>query len=419
MAITDSIDRRRFLTWGGAGAAGVALSGAAITRLAFGEPNDPAAGDVIVQVFLNGGSDGLSLVAPYGEGSYYDNRPGIAVPEPGQTNGALDLNGFFGFHPTMSALYEGPWAAGDLAIVHATGLPQGTPHERSHFEAQEYMHRGVFTTAGSGWMARHLASAGGGSALSGVGFGGSLAQSLQGYGNAVSMWNPRDFRVTGFPGGVTPEMPARLGGMYAGATGALGSAAAATLAALSTTAGVDWNALEPANGADYEDGGGLGRQLRDVARLIRANVGLRGACVDFGGWDMHDNMGTMTEGWMASQASQLSNALAAFWTDLGEAMAEVTLVVVSEFGRTTEQNGSGGTDHGRGGTMFVLGGAVQPGVYTDWPTLAADDGDRDLNVTIDYRTILSEIVVNRLDNDPGRVFPDFAVPDAFVGVTAA
>jgi uncharacterized protein (DUF1501 family) len=133
---------------------------------------------------------------------------------------------------------------------------------------------------------------------------------------------------------------------------------------------------------------------------------------------MHDNMGSMTDGWMAGRAAELSNALTAFWTDLGSSMAEVTVVVVSEFGRTTEENGNNGTDHGRGNMMLVMGGGVSQGVYTDWPTLARDDGDRDVNVTIDYRTILAEVAANRLDNaDLDRIFPNFSVPDGFVGVT--
>ncbi|MDY7104167.1 MAG: DUF1501 domain-containing protein [Actinomycetota bacterium] len=417
MATTTSLDRRRFITWGGAGAAGLALSGAAVTRLAFGDPANPAAGDVLVQVFLRGGADGLSLVVPYGEGLYYDNRSSIAIPEPGQTNGALDLNGFFGFHPAMSALYEGPWAAGDLAVVHATGLPDDTPHKRSHFEAQEYVERCAITTSGSGWLARHLASSGGGSVLSGVGIGGSLSSSLKGYGNAISLWNPRNFGIQGFPGGVRNDVAPALSDMYAAATGALGDAAGSTLGALGTMGSIDWDSLGPANGAEYRDNG-LGRGLGHVARLIKSGVGLRAATVDFGGWDMHDNMGSPTDGWMAGRAAELADGLAAFYTDLGSAMSEVTVVVVSEFGRTTEENGNNGTDHGRGNMMLAMGGGISQGVYTDWPTLSRDDGDRDVNVTIDYRTILAEIAANRLDNvDLERIFPNFAIPDTFVGVT--
>ncbi|MEZ5235574.1 MAG: DUF1501 domain-containing protein [Acidimicrobiales bacterium] len=406
---SSTLSRRRFLgTTVGAGLVGV--SAGTTTRLAFGDPNDPATGDILVSVFLRGGADGLSLIPAYGDPDYARVRPTIAVPRPGQANGALDLNGYFGMHPAMRNLYQTAWGNGHLAVVHAVGLPDAESDTRSHFEAQDYWERSsVDISLRTGWIGRYLGAAGATSVVSGVGIRSALPVALHGFSGTLAVYSLNGFRLDGFPSADMASVGAQLNAMYASVPGPLGSAARSALTAtelISTAGGIGTQ-----NGAVYPNTG-AGRDLRAVAQLIRANIGLRAACVDVGGWDMHENMGTPASGQMADRARQLADALAAFYTDLGTGMNEVTVVTMSEFGRTVEENGSGGLDHGRGSCMMVMGGSIRGGVYTNWPTLRAGlDRNDDLLVTTDFRTVLAEIVQKRLDPAAlGSVFPGFGVP---------
>ncbi|MFN0092018.1 MAG: DUF1501 domain-containing protein [Acidimicrobiales bacterium] len=408
------VSRRRFVGW----TAVAASAGAVSAKLAFATPEDAAQGDLLVAVFLRGGADGLSFVPPYGDDAYYQLRPTIAIPRPGQAGGALDLNGFFGLHPAMRSLYEGPWTAGRLAIVNAAGWPSAVTDTRSHFEAQDFWERGsVEAAVRSGWIARHLSSSASAGAAPGVGFGSSLQTSLRGFSGSLSVSRLDQFGVRGFGGGDTARVRTALSQLYGAAPGQLGAAGTGLLAAAEqVTAAAQ---IPPSNGVTYPDSD-LAQGLRQVAQLARGRVGLRAAALDVGGWDMHDDMGTSTNGQMAGRAGAVADALTAFSNDLGAQLSEVTVVVMSEFGRTSRENGNGGTDHGRGSVMFVMGGAVTGGLYGQWPTLTQDnDPDRDLSVTTDQRAVLSEIVTGRLGNSNlGAVFPSFT-PAAPLGLAAA
>lgn len=391
--------------------------GNAGARLAFADPNNPALGDTLVVLFLKGGADGLSLIAPVAEPKYYDRRPGIAVPQPGQTNGGLNLNGFFAMHPGMNELFSSAWADGKLAVVHAAGLPSSVSDTRSHFEAQDYWERSTVNPAvRSGWAGRLLTASSGLGSLPAVGLKSALPVSLRGFGDAISMNGSDSFKLDGF--GETDRAESVLASLYSDAPAPLGTVGSRVLEVVDLIQAANPDAIAPGNGVTYPDNG-LAERLKEVAQLIRANLGLRVACVDFGGWDMHDDMGGTGGGQMATQAAELGDSLAAFYKDLGPLMNEVTLVTMSEFGRTIKENGSNGTDHGRGSAMLVMGGGVNSGVYTDWPGLDDPDPDRDLTVTTDFRTVLAEVVERRFGGaDPAVVFPGFA-PPAYLGVVRA
>ncbi|MDH4145870.1 MAG: DUF1501 domain-containing protein [Acidimicrobiia bacterium] len=401
-----ALSRRRFLGWSAAAGTGMAL-GSTGARLAFAEPNDPASGDTLVVVFLRGGADGLSLVAPVADGAYHDARPTVAVPTPDVAGGGLPADDRFAFHPGFDRLYDTAWAEGHLAVVHAVGLPSSTSSTRSHFQAQDFWQRASADPAvRDGWAARLLASAGVSGALPAVALQSALPASLRGLRDAVSMNGPDSFQLEGL--GDAGPAHAALRTMYAGVPEPLGGVATRLLEVLDVVAAAQPGAIPPADGVVYPDSR-LAEQLAEVGQLIRADVGLRFAAVETGGWDTHDDMGSVGGGRMATQAAELGDALAAFHADLGPSLSEVTLVTMSEFGRTTRENGSGGTDHGRGSTMLVLGGAVNRGIYTDWPGLGDADGERDLDVTIDYRAVLSEVVRTRFgDFDAETVFPGVA-----------
>jgi uncharacterized protein (DUF1501 family) len=412
---TPTLSRRRFIGWSAAAGTGMVL-GSTGSRLAFSEPNDAALGDTLVVLFLRGGADGLSLVAPVAESRYYDLRPGIAVPQPGRANGGLNLNGYFAMHPSLNRLFSSAWSDGKLAVVHAVGLPASESDTRSHFEAQDYWERSSVNPAvRSGWAGRLLSSSAGLGVLPAVSLKSSLTPSLRGYGDAISMNGADSFRLDGF--GETDRAEAALVGLYRDAPGMLGTVGTRVLEVVDLIQAASPGSIPPGNGAVYPDNH-LGEQLKEVAQLIRANVSLRVACVDFGGWDMHDDMGGVGGGQMSTLAGELGDSLAAFYQDLGSLIDEVTLVTMSEFGRTIKENGSNGTDHGRASCMFVMGGAANSGVYTDWPGLDDPDPDRDLTVTTDFRTVLAEVVERRFGGSVAQVFPGFS-PPGFLGVVRA
>jgi uncharacterized protein (DUF1501 family) len=235
--------------------------------------------------------------------------------------------------------------------------------------------------------------------------------SLRGFPGSLSTGRINSFGLRGFPSGDIDEVEAALGTMYATAPEPLGTTATALLGAIDSLAGA--SDIPPGNGVTYPTDG-LSRSLSEVAQVIRANVGLRAAALDVGGWDLHDDMGTAANGPMAGRAGQVAGALTAFADDLGALLDEVTVVVMSEFGRTSRENGNGGTDHGRASAMFLMGGGIRGGLYGQWPTLLDDtDPDRDLTVTTDFRTVLAEVLTVRLQNPAvDQVFPGFTPPPA-------
>lgn len=411
-AIDDAaftLSRRGFL----AGASVVAATGALGARLAFASPENPALGDVVVMVFLRGGADGLSLVAPINMPSYQALRPSIRVKAPseftdptgkaglplvaGGNVGAFPLSGTFAMHPGMSALHAGPWAGGNLAVVHAAGMPASESDTRSHFDAMRNWEMGTANlNYGTGYVNRFLSTFGTLDRVPAVTIGGNNARSLSGPVPAYSMWDVTSFGVEGFTSNTRAKTA--LTSWYDNGTGDLVlQTGANTLSAIGTVAGVNWASLTPQNGATYDTNNYLATQLKQIAQLIRANVGLRAAAVDMGGWDTHDGMGAPedTGSMFRARATELSSALAAFHRDLGTQMNEVTLMTMSEFGRTINENGSGGTDHGRGSAMFVMGGKVKGGVYGAFPSSIVDGPEGDLTVLNDYRRVASEVLTVR------------------------
>lgn len=356
----------------------------------------------IVVVFLRGAADGLTLVAPLGDDDYYRYRPNLAVKK----SEAVPLDGFFGFHPNLRAL-EPAWKDGELCIIHGVGYETDT---RSHFEMQDLMeHGGV---AAGGWLGRFLRLSGpAASPLAAVALSATLPELLSGAPAAAAFQSLSEFsladrnRKEQMPEG----FPAALRRLYERETDGLRDAATATFEALRKIEGLDPKAL-PDHGAAYAENDSFAQGLRQVAQLIKANVGLNAASVDLDGWDTHFTQKQGIEPLML----RLAKGLAAFRTDLGSHMQRTTVVVMTEFGRRIAENSAFGTDHGRGGAMFVMGGKVRGGrVIGPWPGLRDDqqEGPGDLPVFNNYRNILAPVLVHhgaRME-DMSRVFPDYAL----------
>ncbi|MFN7995539.1 MAG: DUF1501 domain-containing protein [Bryobacteraceae bacterium] len=366
---------------------------------------------ILVAVFQRGAADGLNIVIPHGDKRYYELRPTIAIPRPptaseGREERVLDLDGFFGLHPSLSPL-KPIWDNGRLAIVHAAGSPDPT---RSHFDAQDYMESGTpgRKATSDGWMNRALTSGSGPvSPVRAVSLGPVLPRVLRGPHPAVAVENVGDFQVRNAEAARTFEK------LYGASTDAvLRATGRETFEAMGLLEAIQRKPYTPASGAVYPRGR-FGDSLRQIAQLIKADVGLEMAFADVGGWDHHVNeVGqSPSQGQLAARLADFGQALAAFWQDLGDAMADVAIVTMSEFGRTARENGDRGTDHGHANCMFVMGGTVRGGkVYGDWPGLQPEQlyEGRDLNLTTDFRDVLGELVAGQLGNrDLRAVFPGY------------
>ncbi|MFV0526084.1 MAG: DUF1501 domain-containing protein [Acidimicrobiales bacterium] len=409
--------RRKFLALSGLGAAGVATSLG--TRLAFATPNEPALGDAVVAIFLRGGADGLTLAPPYGYPSYRQMRPNIAVPAPGSNGGALPLNsgsasgavfptgidGVVGLHPAFQPVYDTLWTQGRLAVIPAAGLPRSESATRSHFSAQVFVNRGsASSTVRGGWLGRmlngSLDSANPG--LAGLSTS-NQTTSIAGGRNTANVPNINDFGLGPFDR--TEETVAAVGVLNSGQD-SVSSQGRNVLATIDALAVVDGDA-----NIDAYPNSSLGRQLNQVANLFKASIGLRAAAIDVGGWDTHADQGTPgdTGSRMWRLIDNLASSLRAFSDDTN-GLDEITVVVVSEFGRTVNENGNRGTDHGRGGTVFAMGGGVQGGVFgDDYPDAVADDPeDGDTTVATDYRKVVTEIAAKRMGvTDLDALFPTY------------
>jgi uncharacterized protein (DUF1501 family) len=392
---------RRGLLVGAGAMAAAAVTEVATPRMAFAA--SPAQrGDLLVVVSLRGGADGLSLVPPIGDPAYVSARPDIAV----HASQALRLDRTFGLHPGLASLMP-LWHQRQLAVVHAVGDSDGT---RSHFEATDAMERGVNVSnrTSTGWVDRYLTARGLRSGeFPALAIGSQTPAALRGPAPDFTVTDVERLRVQ-VPDSRRAATETALAQMYAGVAGPYADAARGTLSALRKLAPLRGAPYVPRQGATYP-ADGLGYALRQVAQVARADVGLEVACVDAGGWDMHEGMGTAGAGYAHDLIQRLGQALSAFARDLGPLLATTTLVTMSEFGRRVAQNGSGGVDHGHGSSMIVLGGGIRGGrVYGRWPGLGAkqlDDGD--LRATTDYRDVLGELVHRRLGGRGlGTVFPD-------------
>ncbi len=399
-----TISRRDLLRRTALGAIGLGLGPSFLLRRASAR----ASSRVLVAIFQRGAVDGLNMVVPHGDADYYRLRRSIGIPPPGEQGGAVDLDGFFGLHPSLAPLL-GPYEAGELAIVHACGSPDPT---RSHFDAQDFMETGSpgDKTTREGWLARHLLATGPapGARLRAVALAGALPRALAG---APDTYAATTLSELALGRSRQAELAvAALERMYRGRGDLLGETVEETLANFDLFAELGGRDDPPRNGASYPPGA-LGAQLREVARVIRAGIGVEVAYLNTSGWDTHANEGGST-GTLAGLLAELAAALVAFRRDLGDAMADVCVLTMSEFGRTAAENGSRGTDHGHGTAMLVLGGTVSGGrVFGRWPGLASDrlfEG-RDLAVTTDFRALFGEIVERHLGNpDVASVFPGFA-----------
>jgi uncharacterized protein (DUF1501 family) len=367
-------------------------------------------------VFLRGAADGLSMLVPHADDDYYRARSSIAIPRPGQAGGALDLDGRFGLHPRLGPL-KASYDAGELALIHAVGSPEPS---RSHFEAQDYME-----TAGAGnraqvqgWLARYLKSRPAQSAelLRAVALASRPPLALRGYPHAIVAPRLKDFRLNASDT-LQPLLTQGFERLYRADSVDLSERAGAQ--ALSASSELR-QALRTKSVGRYP---GAARELSDLARLIKADVGVETACIDFGGWDTHRGQGSSAGGELPRQLDLLARALATFRVDLGPHLERVVLVVMTEFGRTVRENGTGGTDHGHGSVMLVLGGKVKGGrVLGDFPGLADDklhDG-RDLAVTTDFRDVLAEVCERHLgSSDAAQIFPGYQLePSRRVGLFA-
>jgi uncharacterized protein (DUF1501 family) len=379
--------------------------------------------DIMVSVFLRGGVDGLAMVIPHTAAEYYTLRPTIRTPAPDSmaANRAIALDNAFAVPPAMRGLLPA-YAAQDLLVLHAVG--QKTNNSRSHFDAQRYMEVGkpVDPDLTSGWLGRHLASAPpvhANPVLRGIGLSSGLQKTLVGAPKTLPIANPASYTI----GGASGTLAARTATLQANFTDSVNPLRAAALDALATMnliGSLNIGTYTPANGAAYPNTS-FGRGLRSIAALIKSDIGLEAAAIDIGGWDTHASQDP-NGGLMAQVMQDFAQSLGAFWADVMETGYPVTAVAVSEFGRNARENGSAGTDHGRGTVMFALGRGIAGGrVYTaGWPGLEASqlEDRRDLRVTLDYRDVLAEIVQERLENrNLGYVFP--AWQPTFHGVTRA
>ena len=401
-----AITRRVFMRNGAMAVVGTTAIPTFLQRVAFASERATSGNKRMVVVFQRGAADGLNIVVPHAESAYYSMRPTIAVPR----QNVIDLDGFFGLHPSMSP-FERLWKDGHLAIVHAAGSPDTT---RSHFDAQDYMESGTpgVKSTEDGWLNRALRARNDPqkeSPFRAVAMGGRLPRILSGSEPAVAIDNLDTFGVGGRNPAASP-VANTFEAMYAQSVDSvLHGTGAETFDAVKMLKTANPEQYTPAPGANYPRGP-FGQALKQTAQLIKADLGVEVAFADVGGWDTHVNQGG-AQGQLAARLADLSASIAAFWTDLGGLAASTVLVTMSEFGRTARENGNRGTDHGHANVMFVVGGPVRGGrVYGRWPGLAPENlyEGRDLALTTDFRQVLGEMVYQHLGNrNLKSIFPGF------------
>jgi uncharacterized protein (DUF1501 family) len=385
---------------------GTAAIPAFLQRAAFAAETGSTGKKRFVVVFQRGAADGLNIVVPHAESAYYSMRPTINIPQ----QNVIDLDGFFGLHPSMAA-FQPLWKDGHLAIVHAAGSPDTT---RSHFDAQDYMESGTpgVKSTEDGWLNRALHIGGDSrkeAPFRAVAMGGRMPRILSGPEPAVAIDNIDSFGVGGKNPAATP-LANSFEAMYSQSVDSvLHGTGAETFDAVKMLKSANPERYAPAPGANYPRGP-FGQAMKQTAQLIKADLGVEVAFADVGGWDTHVSQGG-AQGQLAARLTDLSDSIAAFWTDLGALADSTVLVTMSEFGRTARENGNRGTDHGHANVMFVLGGPVRGGrVYGRWPGLAPEqlNEGRDLALTTDFRQVVGEAVYRHLGNrNLTSVFPGF------------
>jgi uncharacterized protein (DUF1501 family) len=433
------MNRRVFMKSGALALTTIGLNPSFLRRTVFAQDllkgaalNGNARGKVLVVLFQRGAADALNVVVPHGEKAYYSMRPTIAVPRPasGAANTAIDLDGFFGLHPSLSP-FKRLWDDGILAPVHAVGSPSNT---RSHFDAQDYMESGTPDNKGTrdGWLNRYLAVRGtcdechlndtrtsvemsaktdgskqpATSAFRAVSMTPQTPRILEGSAATVSMNSLDEFTIR--TNGTQAE---RIEALYrTGSADVVHAAGGEMFEAMRILKTANPQQYVPENSADYPRTP-FGQHLKQIAQLIKADVGLEVAFADVGGWDTHVNQGGAT-GQLAQRLDDFAKSIAALTQDLGPRMSDVTILTMSEFGRTARQNGNGGTDHGHATSMFVIGGGVKgKKVHGKWPGLEVEqlNEGRDLALTTDFRSVFSEVAFKHLGAAKmDAVFPGFA-----------
>jgi len=424
------MQRRVFMKSGAMALATMGLNPTFLRRAVFAQDllkgaalNGNARGKVLVVLFQRGAADALNVVVPHGERAYYAMRPTIAIPRPvsGAAQTAIDLDGFFGLHPSLSP-FKRLWDDGILAPVHAVGSPSNT---RSHFDAQDYMESGTPDNKSTrdGWLNRylavkgtcdecHLRESGAGnresekeSPFKAVAMTPQTPRILEGNAPTVAMNSLDEFTVRS--NGTQTE---RLEALYrTGSADIVHAAGGEMFEAMKILKSANPQQYLPQNGAVYPNSP-FGNHLKQIAQLIKADVGLEIAFADVGGWDTHVNQGGAT-GQLAQRLDDFAKSIAALTQDLGNRMADVTILTMSEFGRTAHQNGNGGTDHGHATSMFVIGGDVKGRkVHGKWPGLEPEqlNEGRDLALTTDFRSVFSEVAFKHLGAAKmDAVFPGF------------
>lgn len=440
-----SIPRRMFLKSSGLALLTLGMPPEFLTRALLADTAAAARKKTLICIFQRGAVDGLNMVVPFGEKAYYRVRRSIAIdpPHAGAREGALDLDGFFGLHPSLEPILPF-WTGGELAVVHACGSPHPT---RSHFEAQDFMETaapGVKTTR-DGWLNRFLAenrcaecagrTLAGGSAhaadhvagqaglasdlLRGIAIAPELPLALRGTYPTLAI---PDLQRFGVAGGRDRSLEATFSELYRSSSGDVVTGAAdQSFDAIELLRQADPTRYSPGDGVEYPRTP-FGRSLQQIAQLVKCDIGLEVAFADLGGWDTHLAQGG-SRGQLANRLRELAAGIAALYSDLDDRMADVVVITMSEFGRTVAENGSGGTDHGHGNCMLVLGGAVSGGsVLGAWPGLEASQlyERRDLAITTDFRDVFGEVVVRHLGaTNTDRVFPGYAIDSRrFRGVLA-
>jgi uncharacterized protein (DUF1501 family) len=429
------MDRRVFMKSGALALVTMGLSPSFLRRTAFGgellrgaATGGAARGKTLICLFQRGAADALNMVVPFGDRAYYDLRPNIAIGRPsgGSDQSAIDLDGFFGLHPALAPM-KPLWDQGILAPVHAVGSPSST---RSHFDAQDYMETGTPDQKGTrdGWLNRYLALKGtceagcvhdashvAPSPFRAVAMTQQTPRILEGPSPTVAMNSLQEFSVR-----ASGPSADRLEALYrTGSTDVVHAAGGEMFEAVKILRAANPQRYLPEHGATYPNSQ-FGQRLRQIAQLIKADVGVEVAFADVGGWDTHVNQGAAT-GQLAGRFDDLARSIAALVADLGDRVADTTIMTMSEFGRTVRQNGNGGTDHGHASALFVIGGDVKGRkVHGRWPGLEPEQlyEGRDLALTTDFRTVFSEVAskhlgASRLDT----LFPGFDMgKSAWLGV---